>query len=111
MQIRKDRSESEPRSVLISSTFTAKAASVETRAGSVFAVQIVLTIELLDTATSCNGLLLTGVERMALGADFYCDFRNSRTNREFITAMASNLCLIVLRMNSFLHGVHLFHGV
>ena len=81
-----------------------------TETGLVVAAQIVLTIESLDTSASLNSLLLTGVERMALGANFNRDLGYSRSNDEFVTAMALNLALIILGMDSFLHGEHLFHG-
>ena len=68
----------------------------------------VLLIEALDTTTSRSGSLLTGVERMALGACFNMDLRLGRTGYESVTAVAGNLALIVLRLNLFIHCNHLF---
>ena len=65
----------------------------------------VLTIELIDTASGGSGLLLAGVERMALGADLHMDLLLRRAGYEFVAAVANHLRLIILRMNSFFHFV------
>ena len=67
----------------------------------------ILAVELLDTAACGDCLLLTRIERMALGADFYVNFLLGGTGHEFVSAVAGYLCLIVFRLNSFLHVIHL----
>ena len=44
---------------------------------------------------------------MALGADFYVDFFLSRTCYECVSTVAGYSCLMVYRMDSFLHDFHL----
>ena len=63
----------------------------------------VLLVELIYTTTSLGSFLLAGVERMALGADFYVDLRLGRTGHKSVSAVAGYGCLIVLRMYSFSH--------
>ena len=70
--------------------------------------QTVFLIECLDTSTSRNSLLLSGVERMALGTYLDVDLLLCGAYDESISTVAGNRSLIILRMNSFLHDFHLF---
>ena len=45
---------------------------------------------------------------MALGADFYVDIFLCRTCYKCVATVAGNGCLIIIRMDSFLHDFHLF---
>lgn len=74
-------------------------------------LEAILLIELLNCTTSLGCLLLTGKERMALGTDFYVDFRLGGSRYKLVTAVAGNLCLIILRLNFFLHDFHLFKKI
>ena len=71
----------------------------------------VRTIELIDTSASGSSFLLAGIIRMALGADFYVDVLLRRTGYELVTAVANNLCLIVIGLDSFLHDIHLTYTI
>lgn len=70
--------------------------------------QTVFLIECLDTSTSRNSLLLSGVERMTLGTYLDVDLLLCGAYDESISTVAGNRSLIILRMNSFLHDFHLF---
>ena len=67
----------------------------------------VLSVELIDTAAYLSCLLLTSVELMAGRADLNVDLRLRGTGRKCIPAVAGNLSLIILRMDSFSHDIHL----
>ena len=69
----------------------------------------VLLIEALDTSLRGNASLLSGVERMALGAGLNVNFLLRGAGRENITAVAGNLALVIGRMDSFSHFYHLFN--
>lgn len=68
----------------------------------------VLLVELVNTTTSLRLLLLTCIERMALGADLNVEFLLRRTRLKRIAAVACYRCLIVLGMNTVSHHFHLF---
>lgn len=70
-------------------------------------LKAVLTIECIDTSASSRSLLLASIVWMTLGADFYVNLRLGGTGNELITAVASNLSLIVLGLNILLHDFHL----
>ena len=70
-------------------------------------VYAILTIELINTSTSCSSFLLASVEWMALGANLNVDLWLCRACYELVTAVAGNLCLIVCWMDSFSHDFHL----
>ena len=53
-------------------------------------------------------LLLTGVERMALGADIHAQLLLHGTGLKGLAADAANDGLAVIGMDLFLHGFHLF---
>ena len=57
---------------------------------------------------SSNQLLLAGIERVALGADLNTDLLLSGTAGKGVTAVATDSCLFVVGMDTFLHVVHLF---
>ena len=73
-----------------------------------FGFNSVLLIESLDTAAGGCSLLLTRVERVALGADFHVDILLRGTGHKRVATVACHSCLIILRMDSFLHDFHLF---
>ena len=64
----------------------------------------VLSVELVNAAAGVNQLLLTGVERVALGADFngYIGLGGASLNDGAASALDSGL--LIIRMDSFLHG-------
>ena len=65
-------------------------------------------VETVNTSTGVNQLLLAGVERVALGADFNSDFLLSGASGKRIATSTANGSLFVVRMDTFLHVVHLF---
>ena len=67
----------------------------------------VLTIELVNTSSGSRRLLLSGIERMALGANLHVDLLLRRTGHELVTTVADHLCLMILGMDSFFHFSHL----
>ena len=67
----------------------------------------VLLVELIDTSVRSCGLLLTRVERMALGADLYADVLFGRACHKCITAVTGYRRLVIIRMDSFSHNSHL----
>ena len=71
-------------------------------------LQTELLVETVNTSTGVNQLLLAGIERVALGANFDLDVLLRGTGLNDLTARASNRRLFVLRMDSFLHCFHLF---
>ena len=66
-------------------------------------------VEPINTSTGVNQLLLAGIERVALGADFNTNILLSRASGKDITASAADRGLFVIGMDTFLHFVHLFH--
>ena len=76
-----------------------------------FLFAAVFLVELLNTSIGSGCLLLAGVERMALGTNFNVNLRLGRACHESIPAVTCHGCLIVLRMDSFLHLVHLFYDI
>ena len=73
-----------------------------------FGFNSVLLIESLDTAAGGCSLLLTRVERVALGADFHVDILLRGTGHKRVATVTCHSCLIILRMDSFFHDFHLF---
>ena len=65
-------------------------------------------VETVNTSTGVNQLLLAGIERVALGADFDSDVLLGGTSGKDITACTADSSLFVLGMDTFLHVVHLF---
>ena len=73
-----------------------------------FLLQTKSLIETINTSTGVNQLLLAGIERVALGADFDLDVLLGGTGSKSITAGATDRSLFVVRMDAFSHVVHLF---
>ena len=65
-------------------------------------------VEPINTSTGVNQLLLAGIERVALGADFNSDVLLSGTGRKDVATGTANGSLFVIGMDTFLHFVHLF---
>ena len=65
-------------------------------------------VEAINTSTSVNQLLLAGIERVALGADFNTNVLLGRTGGKDIAASTADSGLFVIGMDTFLHFVHLF---
>ena len=68
---------------------------------------VVALLESVNTSAGVNQLLLTGEERVALGADFYSDVLLGRACSDFIAAGTSDNSSLVCGMNTFLHEFHL----
>ena len=64
---------------------------------------VVLVLELLDTAAAIDELLLAGEERMALRANVEPDLVLYGPGHECISASASYLAILIIRMDSFFH--------
>ena len=64
-------------------------------------------LELVNTSTGINQLLLTGEERMALGADIDAELRLRGARLERVATAAGDRSLVVLRMDTLFHSLHL----
>lgn len=67
-------------------------------------VKVVLILELLNTTTAVDELLLTCKERMARRADIKSHFFFRRSGDKSISTCASYFTFLILRMDSFLHA-------
>ena len=65
-------------------------------------------IEPINTSTGVNQLLLAGIERVALGADFNTNILLGGAAGKDVAASAPDRGLFVIGMDTFLHFVHLF---
>ena len=65
-------------------------------------------VETVNTSTGVNQLLLAGIERVALGADFNTNVTLGGTSSKSVTTCTADRGLFVLGMDTFLHVVHLF---
>ena len=65
-------------------------------------------VESVNTSTGVNQLLLAGIERVALGADFNLDVLLGGTSLDDVTTSATDCSLFVIGVDTFLHFVHLF---
>ena len=65
-------------------------------------------VETVNTSTGVNQLLLAGIERVALGADFDLDVLLGRTGSKNVTTSTTDGGLFIVRMDAFSHVVHLF---
>ena len=74
----------------------------------VFLLQIESLVETVNTSTGVNQLLLAGIERVALGADFNLDVLLGGTGRKDVATSTTDGGLFVVRMDAFSHFVHLF---
>ena len=66
-------------------------------------VQVESSLEAVNTSAGINELLLTGKERVALGADFYRDILLGGSGLIYSTTSTANGSRLVIRMDSFLH--------
>ena len=64
----------------------------------------VAALKALNTSAGVNQLLLTSVERMALGANFDVDLRLGGTSLDDVTASAGDGAVNVIRMDTLLHS-------
>ena len=87
---------------------TARKKSVPQLVRTSFSLQIESLVETVNTSTGVNQLLLAGIERVALGADFNTDLLLGGAGGEGVAASATDGGLLVLRMDAFFHVVHLF---
>ena len=78
------------------------------RISSVFLLQAEALVEAINTSTSVNQLLLAGIERVTLGADFDLDVLLGGAGLDHFAARTTNSGLVVVGMDAFLHVVHLF---
>ena len=67
-------------------------------------------VEALNTSAGVNQLLLTSVERMALGANFDVDLGLGRTSLNDVAASTSDGAVNVVRMDTLFHSFHLISG-
>ena len=88
-----------------------KKARTNTLVRTCFLLQAVFSVETVDTSTGVNELLLAGVERVTLGANFNLDVLFGRTSLNNCTTRASDSSLFVLGMDTFLHEFHLSHQI
>ena len=65
-------------------------------------------VETINTSTGVNQLLLAGIERVALGADFNSDVLLGGAGGKSVATSTANRSLFVVRMDAFSHVVHLF---
>ena len=71
----------------------------------------VLLVEAIDSSTGVYQLLLAGIEGVTLGADFDANVLLSRTSLKHRTAGTTNCGLLIFRVDTFLHHVHLFRSI
>lgn len=64
-------------------------------------------LESVYTSAGVNKLLLTGIERVTLGANFNSDVFLCGTSLDNIAASAGNSSFLVVRMDTLLHSQHL----
>jgi hypothetical protein len=64
-------------------------------------------VEALNTSAGIDELLLAGIERMALGANFDVDFRLCAARVDDVATCTGNRALNVLRVNTLFHSFHL----
>ena len=86
-----------------------KLRTTKTQYGVSFLLQAKTLVETITASTGVNQLLLAGVERVALGADFNSDVLLSGTGSKSVATSTANRSLFVVGMQTFLHFVHLFH--
>ena len=73
-----------------------------------FLLQAESLVETVNTSTGVNQLLLAGIERVALGANFNTDILLGRTGGKDVATGAADSGLLVVGMDAFLHVFHLF---
>ena len=67
-------------------------------------------VEALNTSAAVNQLLLTSVERMALGANFDVDLGLGGTSLDDVAASTGDGAVNVVRMDTLFHSFHLISG-
>ena len=67
-------------------------------------------VEALNTSAGVDQLLLTSVERMALGANFDVDLGLGGTSLDDVAASAGDGAVNVVRMDTLFHSFHLISG-
>jgi hypothetical protein len=67
-------------------------------------------VEALNTSAGVDQLLLTSVERMALGANFDVDLGLGGTSLDDVAACACDGAVNVVRMDTLFHSFHLISG-
>ena len=72
-----------------------------------FLFNAVFLVELINTSTSLSSFLLSCVEWMTLGADFYVDVLLCRSCYKCVSTVTSYSSLILIRMDTFAHDFHL----
>ena len=65
-------------------------------------------VEPINASTGVNQLLLAGIERVALGADFNTDVLLGGASRKDVATSTTDGSLFVVGMDAFSHFVHLF---
>jgi hypothetical protein len=68
-----------------------------------YLLQAELLVEAFNTSASVNQLLLAGIERVTLGADFNSDILLSRPGLKHGTTSTANGGLLIIGMDSLLH--------
>ena len=81
------------------------------RCGLARLLQTVFLVETVHAAACIHKLLLAGIERVALGANFNLNVLFGRTSLNNCTTRASDSSLFVLGMDTFLHEFHLSHQI
>ena len=66
-------------------------------------IKSVFLVELVNASACLTALLLSRIERMALGADLHVDTLRCRSCLKCITAVAGHSRFLILRMNAFSH--------
>ena len=73
-----------------------------------FLLQAKLLVEAVNASAGVNQLLLAGIERVALGANFDLDVLLGGAGLNDFAASTTDRRLFVFRMDTFLHHIHLF---
>ena len=71
--------------------------------------ETVFLVETIHTSTRVNQLLLAGIERVTLGADFDANILLGGTGLDHFAAGTTNGGVLIIGMDASLHAVHLFH--
>src|SRR5699024_3918871 len=74
-------------------------------------IHAVFSVELIDTSTGLCSFLLSCIERMTFGANFYAQLRLCRTCLKCISTVACHCTFLIVWMDSFFHFFHLFYSL
>lgn len=69
-----------------------------------FVVELVALDKAVHASFGVDNLLLTGIERMAVAANFNADLLFGRAKLDFAAAHARRSNVVILGVNSFFHG-------